>query len=195
MTKLTTKTSDLILNSARNLFWENGFKKISVEDICIHASVSKMTFYRNFSNKLELAIRVVDEMIKIDEARFQLIMSSEANFRQKMERVVQHRLDSTRNLNLAFMTDIESFKDGVLAQKIHAFQQKRLKVLMSHLEIAQKQGNLRQGINLEFVIIFFEMIQTQMMDADVLALFKSPQVAIVELLNFFLYGIVNEEKG
>ena len=44
-----------ILNTARQLFWKHGIRRVSVEEVCREAGVSKMTFYRSFPNKIELA--------------------------------------------------------------------------------------------------------------------------------------------
>ena len=44
MTKLKSKKQLELLKIARELFWKHGFKRVSIEEICQKASVSKMTF-------------------------------------------------------------------------------------------------------------------------------------------------------
>jgi AcrR family transcriptional regulator len=43
------------VNKAKELFWKYGIKKVSIEEICAEAPVSKMTFYKFFKNKNDLA--------------------------------------------------------------------------------------------------------------------------------------------
>jgi AcrR family transcriptional regulator len=43
-----------ILIAAKELFWKHGFKRVSIEEVCREANVSKMTFYKHFKNKIEL---------------------------------------------------------------------------------------------------------------------------------------------
>ena len=50
-----TKSSDALFEAAHELFYRYGIKKATVEDICSRANVSKMTFYRNFKDKNEMA--------------------------------------------------------------------------------------------------------------------------------------------
>ena len=47
------KLRDILL-AAKELFWKFGFKRVSVEEVCKEAQVSKMTFYKHFKNKIEL---------------------------------------------------------------------------------------------------------------------------------------------
>lgn len=42
-----------ILSAGKELFWKHGVKRVTVEEICVQASVSKMTFYKFFMNKRE----------------------------------------------------------------------------------------------------------------------------------------------
>ena len=43
-----------ILDTAHELFWKHGLKRVSIEEICAVAGVSKMTFYKHFANKTAL---------------------------------------------------------------------------------------------------------------------------------------------
>ena len=44
-----------IIATSKELFWKFGIKRVTVEEICSQAHVSKMTFYKFFPNKIELA--------------------------------------------------------------------------------------------------------------------------------------------
>ena len=52
----TEKTSagERLQLAAQELFREYGLNKVSVEEICDRAGVSKMTFYRQYRNKIDL---------------------------------------------------------------------------------------------------------------------------------------------
>ena len=51
-----------IVKTAKELFWKFGIKRVTIEEICREANVSKMTFYKFFSNKNELLHTVIEEM-------------------------------------------------------------------------------------------------------------------------------------
>ena len=62
-----------ILHTGRKLFWKFGFKRVSIEEICKEAGVSKMTFYKHFPNKLELLKVVFDEIFEQALEKFSVL--------------------------------------------------------------------------------------------------------------------------
>jgi len=40
-----------ILTTGKELFWKFGFKRVTIEEICKEAGVSKMTYYKFFTTK------------------------------------------------------------------------------------------------------------------------------------------------
>jgi AcrR family transcriptional regulator len=51
-----------LLNTARELFFKHGTKRVTIEEICEKADVSKMTFYKFFRNKEDLGIRMLSQI-------------------------------------------------------------------------------------------------------------------------------------
>ena len=51
-----------LLTTASDLFWKYGMKRVPIEEICKEANVSKMTFYKYFKNKNDLAKTIIDKM-------------------------------------------------------------------------------------------------------------------------------------
>ena len=43
-----------VIETGKKLFWKYGIKRVSIEEICKEANVSKMTYYKFFQNKNEL---------------------------------------------------------------------------------------------------------------------------------------------
>ena len=43
--------NDQIVKIGKDLFYKYGIKRVSVEEICAKANVSKMTFYKFYNNK------------------------------------------------------------------------------------------------------------------------------------------------
>ena len=57
--KNQNKSYQAILKAAKTLFWKYGVKRVSVEEVSKEAGVSKMTFYRHFKNKDEVALKIM----------------------------------------------------------------------------------------------------------------------------------------
>jgi len=43
-----------ILHTGKELFWKFGFKRVTIEELCKEAGISKMTYYKYFTNKMDL---------------------------------------------------------------------------------------------------------------------------------------------
>ena len=61
-----------IEQTARELFWKHGFKKVSIDEICKKSQVSRKTFYTYYENKNALVIALMkimtDSIFKESEA-------------------------------------------------------------------------------------------------------------------------------
>ena len=56
---MTKKEQDILI-AGKKLFFKYGLKKVTIEEICAEANVSKMTFYKYFPNKTALVKKVFD---------------------------------------------------------------------------------------------------------------------------------------
>jgi len=52
-----------IFKTGKVLFWKHGIKRVTIEEICTEADVSKMTFYKFFPNKIELAKKLIQQIL------------------------------------------------------------------------------------------------------------------------------------
>ena len=54
-----------ITSAAKSLFWKHGIRRVSIEEICEDAGVSKMTCYKYFSNKTAIAKYLIEDLFEI----------------------------------------------------------------------------------------------------------------------------------
>ena len=71
------KKYQLIIETARDLFMRYGIKRVTVEEICKTAGVSKMTFYKHFKNKLDLALFILNKEFEKGISRYKRIMDQD----------------------------------------------------------------------------------------------------------------------
>ena len=82
-----------IVKTAQELFYRYGIKRVSVEEICSTALVSKMTFYKYFPNKIELAKHIFSELMDDSEKKYDNIMSGNYDSTEKVDQVIKLKLD------------------------------------------------------------------------------------------------------
>lgn len=178
-----------ILHSARRLFWKHGFRRVTIDEICREANTSKMTFYRFFPNKLEVARAVFDTVANEGQIKFKELMQEDSSPSEKMKKILQLKVEGTSEISIEFLHDFYNNPELGLSTYI----EEKSKIMWSEtLELfksGQKEGWIRKDMNVEFMFLFMQRSTPILNDKEVLKLYNSPQELIMELANMFLYGI------
>jgi AcrR family transcriptional regulator len=183
------------METARELFWKRGFRKVSVEEICHKALVSKMTFYRYFPDKTELAKAVYDVEVERGMANFKKIMSNESTSpMQKMHELLLLKMEDTNGISAAFLKDFyNNPKFGLLAYA----EEKTRQVwdeIVNDIKVAQQKGWFRKDFKPEAFLIMTTKLSEVITDDNLLKLFSTPQEMIMEISKFFTFGIMPFES-
>jgi AcrR family transcriptional regulator len=193
MLNMTSKKQIAILSIAKELFWKHGFKRVSIEEICTKANVSKMTFYRFYPNKLELAKAVFDKVIDESIADFKKLMNENIPAAEKMKRMLTMKMEGTNDISKEFLMDFYNNPE----LEVSAYIQQRSKMvwvgIIDDFRKGQQDGWLRKDFKPEIILIMSQKITELLLDENVLKLYASPQELVMEIANFFTYGIVPHE--
>jgi AcrR family transcriptional regulator len=81
-----------IYSTAKSMFIRYGFKRVSIEEICREASVSKMTFYKFFSNKFDLLKFILEKMTADSLAAYREILEQDTRLIVSFRQSAKHRL-------------------------------------------------------------------------------------------------------
>ncbi len=183
-----------ILVTARKLFWRHGIRRVTVEEICREAGVSKMTFYKYFPNKVELAKIVYNNEIEKGIARFREIMHEPDNSPlDKMEKILLLKLEGTNEISREFMSDFYDNQQLGLASWVEKRSIEVWKDILSDFAEAQEQGWFRKDFRPEGMLIMINKLSEIIKDKQLLALYDTPQDVIMELARFFTFGILPRE--
>jgi AcrR family transcriptional regulator len=192
MVKKSKKHTDILL-TAKELFWKYGFKKVTVEEVCQKANASKMTFYRLYPNKMDLARAVFDMVIDKSIEEFRALMRSSLPAPEKMKKMLAMKLEGTNDMGKEFMLDFYNNPE----LEISAYIQKRsVEVWQSIIEDfrrGQNEGWLRKDFKPEIIFLMSQKIMELTSDEKVLGLYQNPQELVMEIANFFTYGITPHE--
>ena len=179
-----------ILKSAREVFWKHGFKRVTVEEICQKAGVSKMTYYRYFTNKTELAKTVYYEVVQQGMQRFKEIMSADITPSEKIKQIVLMKLEGTNDISQEFLKDFYYSADSELPKYVEELSRRSWDEILSDFKAAQQKGWFRKDFKPEFLFYFMQKLGGEIYtDKNLLKLYPSTQDFIMELINFFMYGI------
>jgi len=179
-----------IYHTGKKLFWKYGIKRVTIEEICKEAAVSKMTFYKFFPNKIELAKVILKNEIGKSLEEFEQIVNGDLDFNDKVKKMFMIKLESTKDISVEFISDIYKIQDANLHLIINDQRQKSLKIFVDFLNDSQKNGLIRKDLKIEFILYYFEQMTHIMDDKDLVAKYDHPQDLIMESMRFLFFGIV-----
>jgi len=193
MGEKTTNTRQNILDTARKLFWKHGFRRVSVEEICENCEISKMTFYRYFPNKIELAKTVFLNVAEESYLRFHEILNSDISPDEKIKRILLLKFEGTVDISEEFLRDFYA-ETKELSDFINASTTEIWQRIIGDFKIAQGKGIFREDVNFAFFFLISRKIIDTLNDPDIKNLFASPQEMIMETSKLLMYGIAPRIK-
>ncbi len=189
----TPKYKDLV-QTATGLFWKHGIKKVSIEEICREANLSKMTFYRFFPNKIELAKTIINNLFDESVTKYKELMSQDISFEEKIKGQVLAKFEGTQNISHELIKDIYTDKKLGLLDNWEKRTAEFSKEVIKDFTHAQKMGWMRKDINLKFIMYFNSKMVEMTYDPHLVAMYKNTQDLIMEITNLFVYGIFPKSK-
>lgn len=190
----SSKKYAAILDESRKLFWKYGVRRVSVEEICDAAKTSKMTFYRFFPNKIELAKSVLDQFYQESMTAFRKIIREDSSAAEKMHQLIRMKLEGSYDISTEFIQDFLINADIGLSSYLNEIVNRFWKEGIKEFKTGQEEGWIRKDLNVEFLFYFSQKIIPLMNDKELLKLFKSPHEMVAELSNLIVYGITPLKK-
>ena len=182
-----------ILTTGKELFWKFGFKRVTIEEICREARVSKMTFYKFFPNKLELASTILDQLFDESIANIQKIRDEHVSADLTFKKMLQLKSEGSQGISNEFIKDLYvNAEDGLnayIAEKIGMMFAEMIKVY----EQGQEDGWVRKDLNIPFFMKYTMKVIEIVSNEELLNYFDDPQDMIMEVTNLFIYGISPHE--
>ena len=178
-----------LLDTGRKLFWKHGFRRVSVDEICREAGISKMTFYRCFESKTDLARRIYKNLVSDGVLKFNKILEEDTPPAEKLRQILLFKAESTSDISAEFMTDFYNSPDTGLKEFVEEVTRETWTELIKSFRSAQEKGHFRKDFRPEFLLYISQHLAPLMMDDNLVKLYGSTQEVIMEFANFFTYGI------
>lgn len=182
-----------ILETARDLFTRFGIRRVTIEEVCAKANVSKGTFYKHYGNKNELVMELLDSLLGGAMDQYRRIMAGSLPFEEKVRQMIRLKIEQTGGMSREFIQDI--LESGP-PEAVAFYQEKASEivgVIAEDFSRAHRRGDIRRSIKPEFILYFFNHLIEMMQDPKLEALYETPGEMITELTNFFFYGVMPEE--
>ncbi len=182
-----------LLKIARELFWKHGFKRVTIEEVCQLAGVSKMTFYRLYPNKIELAKAVYDEEINKGLITFKAILEENLDPAEQIRKILFLKLKGTNDISQEFIKDFYDSPEIGLKSYIEEKNKFIWNEMLDYFMQAQQKGLFRKDFKPAFFLNLSSHLTKMLSDENLIKLYDTPQELILEIANFCIYGIAPHE--
>ena len=182
-----------IITTSKELFWKYGIKRVTIEEICREAGVSKMTFYKHLKNKDELVKHIIDNILEKAMMKYREIMEQDIPFTEKTRQTISLKMELTEEMSPEFFEDYFLHADPELSGYLNNKMAESIRMIMKDYIRAQQRGEIRGDIRPEFILYFLNHMTEMAKDEQLLALYNNPGDLVRELINFFFYGIIERK--
>jgi len=191
-----TKSQYSILEKGKELFFKHGISKVSVEEVCQEASVSKMTFYRHFKNKHELAFLIVKDLTSKARKQYNEIMTAEISFEQKMLDFFEYKSEQANHMSFEFINDLylKSANNKEIIEFLNKESQRGQTQFIQDFEKAQQEGYIRNDMPASFILHMMGVIQKEVQNPTLQTITNTPRELTQLISEFFMHGIFTKTK-
>ncbi|MCH8068940.1 MAG: TetR/AcrR family transcriptional regulator [Candidatus Marinimicrobia bacterium] len=191
--KIQSPKFNQLMKTAEDLFMRYGIRRVSIEEICKTANISKMTFYKFFRNKNDLAFQLIVNIFDEGQVEFDDIISRDLPFSEKIELFIQFKLNYGKRFSKEFYQDIIGY-----TQEIHDFvlerSQQGIQQMKDLFREAQQKGELKKDLNLEFLSFMLDHLLELREDPRLLSIFPNMYELTRDWLNLFFYGVMAQDE-
>ena len=146
-----------ILNAAKKLFTNYGFKKVSMDEIASEAGVTKKTVYTYFSSKEELLKYCIKEELQNMRKIIENVESKKLDFMETVHQVIYNLLKYKKNCKFLKMLFKESeiLKNEQLKDNLKIVDKEIQNYIRKQLELAIQNDKIEvQNIDIATFLIY-----------------------------------------
>jgi len=191
---MTKKQTDLF-EAAKKLFYRFGVKKVTVTEICEEAGASKMTFYKYFPNKTELAKRVIDDFYAGVLEQYETMMQSDLPVEEKFRKTFELKIENALNIEMDFVFNLFDHSDETLQEHLQEWDRRRIKATEDWFMRMQQNGLIMKEISFSIFMSYAREMQNFAMNEETMRFFGTTENLARMISRIFLYGIAEREEN
>jgi AcrR family transcriptional regulator len=179
-----------LLRAAKSLFFRFGIRKVSVAEICMEAGVSKMTFYRHFKNRDDIAIQVLGNHFTKRMETIELILQENIPFEKKLKKITAKKMEWFKSAGSEIIRELMSDRESPPGKFLGGMldgQARRTKEIFVAL---QKKGELRKDIKVDLIMHIVENLWKAFADENLMKIYDDRSQLYEELYKTTYYGIL-----
>ena len=177
-----------ILIAAGKLFFNQGFKETSVEEIAKLAQVSPVSVYNFFETKENLYVRTIESAFYNSMDAYDEILNSDKSFYEKLFEFIQYKSSSREKIHPDYFTpeDIVNPKIGAVIQEV---KEKRILPFFTRLvKQGKEEGAIDKSLDTESVMLYINIFSSGLTNPHMIQSITNNQKLSIDIGKLFLFG-------
>jgi AcrR family transcriptional regulator len=184
-----------IARRAQDLFFRNGFSRVTTDDVARELGMSKKTLYQHFASKEDL-LRTAMHLMR-DEIQTEvhaIVTDRRRDFPQKLHDLLTVIAVRMGRIQRAFIEDLPR-KAPELWQELEEFRHRVIFAEISSLiQQGARRGMIRREVDPQlFVLMFVNTMRTVMTPETVAQLSLSAADVFKTIMNVFMRGVLTDD--
>jgi AcrR family transcriptional regulator len=176
-----------LIEAAQELFFSYGVSRVTVEEICKTAKISKMTFYKYFADKWDIAKAVLDYLINAGLETYYQLIEEPIPFEQKVEQILMLSDSQVHALGSAYLNDLMKPDSPLYAY--FAEQQKKMRELsVEFLQQAQAKGLINTEIKIPVALFMLDRLSELLNEPGFIQIVPDIEERAAQIAKFFFHG-------
>ncbi|NQT62171.1 MAG: TetR/AcrR family transcriptional regulator [Candidatus Marinimicrobia bacterium] len=177
-----------ILRTAEDLFMQFGYDRVSVEEICREAGVSKVTFYKYFKNKFGVLDEYMTVRLELGMEVFNKIRTADASLQDKMKALIAMKESAVSHFTPVFYKSLLS-GDEMVQAFMQEWITQSMNAMRNFLEDGQKSGEIYPGYSVDFLLHVWTSMAEIARSESMLSMYNDDMVKLSkDFMNFLFYG-------
>ena len=180
-----------LLETAEELFFKHGVRRVTVEEICRKAEISKMTFYKYFTNKWDIAKTMLDNLFNEGTSAFLAGMEMDIPFPEKIEMMLIFTMERIRSIGAPFLEDLVN-KKSPLHEYFMEKQKAARELSVAFFNQAKKEGHIRKDIKIPVLLYMLARLSDMINDPEFIEIMPNIEDRAYEVTALFFHGYTRQ---
>lgn len=180
-----------LVQTARDLFFRYGIKRVTIEEICQKAGVSRMMFYRYFRNKDAIAMYILDQIYSDAWSKFDEILAEDIPFEEKIRRIAVVKMEMADEYSMEFLNEFLADEDSECGRLLMKKRKETYEFTRKIYTDAQERGDIRKDIRVDLIMFMMEYSLEIVRDERVQSVYPDMSELVREIFALLFYGILS----
>lgn len=178
-----------LLQTAEPLFRAQGIRRVTVEEVCTQAGVSKVTFYKYFANRNALALAVLERLIQRSAEETHALLHADLPFLDRFKALLAYKHSMIEDWGPALIADIMSHPSPEILALFQAAQTASEADTAKFLAEGYASGALNPAIPEAVVSYLMHYSRTWFNEPGFVSVAPDPQVRAHLMTTLLMTGI------